>query len=548
MYQMKKWVFFLLFTTYSFAQNYYLQLRGEDSIAKIYFSNLKYIKKTSDFSQITKQLDTLNIFLNKQGFLESKILQTQKINDSIIEANYYLGPKIIYLHIKHDKLSINNTTKDTIIKYTKSEEYITNVINQLEKEGFSGATAKYTNFEIKKDTLYTTLVIDNGKKRMVNDIVLKGYDKYPKGVLQKIKRKYQNKTFNEETIFKIEKDFRKLPIAKITKNSETLFTTDSTKIYLYVEKVKNNNIDGFIGFGNNENSGKIKFNGNIDLNLFNNLNSGERLQLNWRNDGNQQSQFILQIETPNIIKSVGLKTSVRFFKQDSTFQNSDTNLEISYGLQYNTNFYAGYKKTTSESIAVSNSSNFGDFTANFFTLGFNHYLTNNNSNFIQFKRNLSLKTNIGSRNTDINKTQQFSLQLKGEERLPFNNRNTLIIGNETFYLHSDSFFSNELFRFGGINSVRGFAENSLQANFYSALLTEYQYNLANNLYINSITDIGYYEDKSINTSGKIIGFGLGFGILNPNSLFKLHYNIGIINNNPVNLKNSIVQISYKTFF
>jgi 1,2-phenylacetyl-CoA epoxidase PaaB subunit len=58
--------------------------------------------------------------------------------------------------------------------------------------------------------------------------------------------------------------FHKLALTKSTKNSniispdkqkypETLFTKDSTKVYVYLEKQNSNNFDGFIGFNNNEN-------------------------------------------------------------------------------------------------------------------------------------------------------------------------------------------------------------------------------------------------------------------------------------------------------
>ena len=62
-----------------------------------------------------------------------------------------------------------------------------------------------------------------------------------------------------------------LPFAQQKRPSEVLFTKDSTSVYLYLEKIKSNRFDGFIGFGTDETTGKIEFDGYLDLNLINNL-------------------------------------------------------------------------------------------------------------------------------------------------------------------------------------------------------------------------------------------------------------------------------------
>ena len=63
------------------------------------------------------------------------------------------------------------------------------------------------------------------------------------------------------------------------KKPEILFTKDSTIIYLYLKKEKSNSFEGFLGFSTNQQSNKIELNGNIDLKLISNLNSGEELHL-----------------------------------------------------------------------------------------------------------------------------------------------------------------------------------------------------------------------------------------------------------------------------
>jgi hemolysin activation/secretion protein len=105
-----------------------------------------------------------------------------------------------------------------------------------------------------------------------------------------------------------------------------------------------------------------------------------------------------------------------------------------------------------------------------------------------------------------------------------------------------------LYRCGGINSIRGFNENSLQANVFSGIMAEYRFLLAPNLYLHSITDYGYLQDKTSATTEKLLGLGFGFGLFTKNGFFNLMYANGSTSDQSIKLSNSIVHISFKTNF
>jgi hemolysin activation/secretion protein len=115
-------------------------------------------------------------------------------------------------------------------------------------------------------------------------------------------------------------------------------------------------------------------------------------------------------------------------------------------------------------------------------------------------------------------------------------------------LKSDTYIINELYRFGGINSIRGFAENSLQANFMTAIITEYRYIISPDLYLHSIIDYGYYQDDSTNSKGNLLGFGLGLGVQTKNGLLKLAIANGSAKNQQIKFYNTIITICYNVKF
>jgi len=129
-----------------------------------------------------------------------------------------------------------------------------------------------------------------------------------------------------------------------------------------------------------------------------------------------------------------------------------------------------------------------------------------------------------------------------------NNRNSIYTRINSAILISDDYLDNELFRFGGINSIRGFEENSIVANLYGVINTEYRYRLSNTIYVNSVLDAAYFENDLTESKEKLFGFGFGFGLLTNAGLFRLNYSSGKSENRQFRFSDSKVHISLTAFF
>ena len=252
--------------------------------------------------------------------------------------------------------------RDTLeILFEDFESFQNNLLKKLENKGYPMAKINFIPDGIQKDHLTTKLIIDAEKKRTVNKIVFEGFPKFPQTFIKNTNRIYKGKTIRPETLEKLYSEIDKIDFVKQSKSPEILFTRDSTNIYIFLEKNKANTFDGFIGFTNDEKS-KLTFTGYLDLSLKNILNSGENFSLYWKNDGNKQTTFNLNLEFPYIFKSaLGIKTELNIFKQDSTFQNTRTNLNLGYYFGYNSKLYLGYQKTESSDIQNLNTPLFSDF-------------------------------------------------------------------------------------------------------------------------------------------------------------------------------------------
>jgi len=565
---LKHSLFFLLlfyFGTNCFAQTYQLKIIGNSTSENKIIDSLKYNSVHTNVKAINDEVNTISERLSKIGYIENQVLENTKENDSIYTAKFRLGERIKSIHIYIGRnREINNIVsldkkKDTLIlPYSEIETFLNNTLQKLEQNGFALAKLKLINIQKKNNSLYTELQFESGQQRQLNSIVVKFEESnkknsFPEGHLKQINRKYHNSTFNQDVVRKIHDDFDKFRFVNQIKNPEILFTKDTTKVYVYLEKRKSNTFDGFIGFLNNENN-KLVFNGYLDLTLENTLRAGEQFSLYWKSDGNNQKTFKTSIDLPYIFKSpIGLKAQIYIFKQDSIYQNTKTSIDLGYFADYNTRIYLGYQSTESSDIQNTNNSTISDYKNSFLTANLEYSKFDFENSTFPKKTSLSITMGLGKRTTtDLAETagssKQTYIHINAMHNFFLNKKNCFNINYQNYFLKSDTYIINELYRFGGINSIRGFAENSLQANFMTAIITEYRYIISRDLYLHSIIDYGYYQDDSSNNKGNLLGFGLGMGVQTRNGLLKLAIANGSTKTQQIKFYNTIINICYNVKF
>lgn len=583
-------VFFLFMCSWSncFAQSFRLEINGSSAAENKIIDSLKYNSIHPNAKDIINEVNRLSERLSKIGYIENQILENTKKNDSSYITKLSLGNKIKSIHIyigketptltesaqyiqkpkKTEKEKNNHeiikdliglNKKDTLtLPYTETESFLNTTLQKLEQNGFAFAKLKLANIQKKSNSLFAELQVEFGQQRKLNTIVVQfgesnKKNSFPEGHLKQINRKYKNSKFNQEVVRKIHDDFDKFGFVNQIKNPEILFTKDTTKLYVYLEKRKTNTFDGLIGFANNEND-KLTFNGYLDLMLENTIKAGEQLSLYWKSDGNNQKTFKASIDLPYLFKSpIGLKSQIYIFKQDSIFQNTKTSIDLGYFINYKSRIYLGYQSTESSDIQNTNSSSISDYKNSFLTSNLEYSQLDYKNPTFPKKTNISVVMGIGRRTTtDLTETagstQQTYININAMHNFYLNPKNCININYQNYFLKSETYIVNELYRFGGSRSIRGFAENSLQASFMTAIITEYRYIISPELFFHSILDYGYFEDKSTNNTGNLLGYGIGMGLKTKNGMLKLAFSNGSNGGENTKFSNTIISINYNIEF
>ena len=535
------------------AQNFYVQFKGDTPHETHVLDSLSYQKKHQQPKSIQEEALRMSERLEKMGYLFHKINEPYKTNDSTFLYSVQLRERISTTRIRLDSLSdetrlaLQLPQNEIEIPIEQTETYVYSLLQILEKKGLPMSQITLINHQIKGNKLEVALLVTLDEKRKIDLLTIQPYTQFPKGIKKQLERKYVKKTFNQETIAEIQKELRQFPFVRTTRPSEVLFTENKTVLYLYLEKNNVSRFDGIIGFANND-QGNVKFNGNVDLHLVNIFNKGEQFTIYWKNDGNEQSNFKFNTELPYLFRSpFGLKGDIEIFKQDSTQQNTQLKISALYYVSYNNRIGLGYQKTTS--VAGSeNTYGAQNFNNHFFTSTY-AYERYQEHNLFPIQTSLQASIGWGSRTQeDSDKIQQQFIQFRGQHLFYLNNRSILQTQVEAYHLISKEILYNELYRFGGVYSIRGFHENSLLAQSLFGLYTEYRYMLSSTMYAHSILDYAYYQEPNSGMKGNLYALGVGFGIQTGSGLFNIIYANGIQPNTDFKLSNSIFHLSYKTQF
>lgn len=552
-------ILLLIFSNQGYAQSINLYIFGENDEKTKTIDSIGYQKLFNNYNSLQAEVHNIKDQLAKKGFIDTTIESISKQNDTLFKAELILGKRVHKIRVYFDsdidvdllKLIQNKNDENFIeLEIATLETYLKDLNSKIAEQGDPFSTLQLVNIsKLNSELISADLKIVRNQKRRIDKIIVKGYEKFPKSYIKRFLKLKTGKSFNLNAIKEKVELLEELRFARKIKDPEVLFTQDSTTLYLYVEKTRTNNFEGFLGFGTNENTNKIEFDGYLDLRLNNNLNYGETLNLFYKSDEIDQQSFRVDADLPYLFSSpIGLQVGLNLFKKDSTFLNAKQYAKINYQINAQHKVGVGITATNSTNLLKNDTNILNDYTANYYTLHYNYIQAQYYDPLFPINFWFEFSSGFGERTNNFGKQNQTVLNIDTYKIFNLNNTNSFYTRLSGATLTSDNYLDNELFRFGGINSIRGFEENSLVANLYGVLNTEYRYRLSNTIYVHSVIDAAYFQNKLTERKENLFGFGFGFGLLTNAGLFKLNYSSGKTENRPFKLSDSKVHLSLTATF
>ncbi len=529
------------------------QIENEpDNNQFIYISTIN-----NDFNdlELSKKIDSIR----NLGYFKVEIIEKIRLDSLNYKVTIDLNQKFenIYLYDESLMLNFNNKKFNIIenkihyqIKINQLEEFLTKSSEDVADKGYPFNKLKLTNIKsYDQFNLFATINIELNQKRKTDKIILKGYENFPKAFLKHYLKYSIKDDFSLKNIKTKSQEIQKLGFVRQVKDPEVLFKKDSTITYLYLEKVKNNSFDGFIGFSSNEESRNLEINGYMDVRLNNSLNYGEQININYKSTNDSDRFLETNIVAPYILSTpIGLELNLNFTKKDSTYTKDKQSVGVSYLInnKHNVSFHISTINSTSSLESPNNL--IKDYKSNYKKIKYDYREVNFNNKLIPIKLLTSLEFLSGEREDNFGTNNQNIYQARAFNNFNITKKSIIYLNLESFLFKSSNYYLNEMLLFGGINSIRGFEEKSIATNKLNLINFEYRLKLNNDIYLNSIFDTAHYENKLTNIRNNIYGVGFGLNINTNSGVFRINYANGIRKGQDIDLKLSKIHVSFSNIF
>jgi hypothetical protein len=548
-------IIFLIVVSNNIIANTYNLKNKLDIVDDNYFIIIDSINNDVNNLELTKKIDSIR----NQGYFKLEIVEKIKIDSLKYKIkidlnqkfeNIYLLDKGSMINFKDQKIKIINDERHYQIKINQLEGFLTKTSEDIANKGYPFNKVQLIDIKsYDQVNLYATVNIELNQKRKTDKIIVKGYENFPKTFTKHYLRYSTKDDFNFEEIKKKGEEIQKLGFVRQVKDPEVLFKKDSTITYFYLEKVKNNSFDGFIGFATNEESRKLDINGYMDIRLNNSLNYGEQININYKSTNDSDRFLKTNIIAPYIFNTpFALELNLDLTKKDSAYTKDKQSVGISYLInnKHNVSFHISSLNSTS-SLEIANEL-IKDYKSNFKKIKYDFKKVNFNDKLIPIKFLTSVEYSSGNRKDNSGTYNQNIYLVRAFNNFNVTEKSIIYINVESFLLNSNNYYLNEMLLFGGINSIRGFEENSIPTNKMFLINSEFRFKLNNDIYINSIIDSAYYENIIENNSINIYGVGFGLNINTNSGVFRINYANGIRKGQDIDLKLSKIHLSFSNIF
>jgi len=549
---------------------------------------LKPFKKFKHEKDAVTYLQTLQQKYIQQGYLETSIDSTSKIQDTVY-AWMHFGKKYKLDIPEHN--SRNKLIKNRIYKTKKQYNSIYTVqptkemlLQKLENNGYPFAKITTDSILLSDTSLNFKYEIEKGKFITFDSIKNYGNSKITKGFIQNYMMIKSKQAYSESRVQNMDKLLQKLPYSMLKQPSIVLFRDDKADIHLYLDKRKVNSFDFLIGFLPGSNNGKILITGEVRIHLQNAFKRGEEIYLEWRKLQRQSQLLDVRFNYPFLLNApIGINFTFNLEKRDS----SSLDLNWQLGLPYITssnNYIKGFYKYF-QTIILSADTSFAklhkklpsNLDATYHQYGVQAYYENLDYLFSPQKGyELKLTASIGTKKIKPN-NQITTLQdgfssfdyatlydsikrrsVKGD--IFWSGNYFLSMGKKSkhilkFSINGGAVFNrvllkNELLRIGGSRLLRGFDEQSILASTYNIATAEYRLLIMRNSYFFIFFDAAYIHRKFNNTIFQDFPFGFGAGVTFATKIgiFGLTYALGQQKYKTVDFRNSKLHFGYVATF
>lgn len=443
------------------------------------------------------------------------------------------------------------------------QRLIEGLLKLCEDDGHPFAWVRLDSLRHDADGLRATVRLDRGRAVRIDSVVVKGTLRISPRYLQSHIGIRAGDPYNEALIRALERRLRELPFVAQRGRPYVQFSEERTKLFLFLDDKRASSVNGVLGVQPDAITGKVKLTGDIDLRLRSALRRGEAIDLNWRSLADATQDLRVRLNLPFALNTpFGADASLKLFKRDSTFLEVTARGALEYLMNRGDKVSAFVGTKSSERLGrnLASTADLGDVRITSYGLGvtrerFDYRLNPRRGH------SLRLDGSVGRKRTTTAvigeavpsptlRSVQFEVEGLAVAHLPIKRRSTVRFAAQGGWMVNDNLYRNELYRIGGLKTVRGADEASIFASAFAIGTIEYRFVYEENANFFVFFDQGWWEDSAradrLNDNPR--GFGVGTTFETKAGLFGLTYALGQQFGNPIALRGGKVHFGFTSLF
>jgi len=440
---------------------------------------------------------------------------------------------------------------------------IRTLLTSCENNGYPFTRVWLDSLERTPDGLQAVLRADRGRLVKYDSVVVRGTVRTSERYLQASIGIKPGDLYNEAVLNAVETRLRELPFVTQKQRPYVQFTPESTKLFLFLDTKKASSINGVLGLQPDAITGRVQLTGDIDLRLRNALRRGEAIALNWRSLQNATQDLKVAGNLPFAFNTpFGIDASLKLFKRDSTFIEVTSRVGLEYLMTRGDKVTLFLNSKSSDRLGSNTivQPGLADVTLISYGLGltrerFDYRFNPRRGHAVQVegsagrKRTSQAAFGLAEQPPEI-RTVQLEVLGTAVAHVAFGRRSTIRFVAQGGRMVNEDLYANELYRMGGLKTLRGVDEASIFCSSYAIGTVEYRFVFEENSNFFLFADQAWWERRVQQefSTDTPLGFGVGTTFETKAGLFSITYALGQQFDNPVQLRGGKVHFGFISLF
>ncbi|WP_375418372.1 BamA/TamA family outer membrane protein [uncultured Hymenobacter sp.] len=429
------------------------------------------------------------------------------------------------------------------------------ILTEAENQGFPFATVGLDSVALRGADISGRVVLRRGRAVTFDSIQVVGNTKTKKRFLTKYLQIFPNQPYSQQRVAAAAQLLRQLPYLRLRAEPEVRFARGQARVYFLIDDRPANQFDAIVGVvpntggGTNSNKSGVQITGEATINLRNLKGGGKQAGVQWRKTDAKSQLLDAQYVHPNFFGSpLEVGATLNLYRQTGDFLTLRPRLEVSYPTARagRLTFFTEQRSSRLLADSATNRARTSlpeniDSRYGAYGLGY----ARNNLDDLYFPRRGTLVSGqaaVGSktirRNADLNDTlyrrlplrsTQISFGARAEHYFRAGRQGVLLLRVRGEGLLNARLFQNDLFRLGGLNSLRGFSENQYYASSYGVGTAEFRQFTGSDSYVFLFADQAYFRNETIRNAPRAdqpTGLGAGISFRTAAGVFQFVYSVG----------------------